>query len=42
MLAASLIGVFVIPPLYVLFQGLRERIKARFASKPGHTTAADH
>jgi multidrug efflux pump len=33
MLAASLIGVFAIPPLYVLFQGLRERIKAWFASK---------
>jgi hydrophobe/amphiphile efflux-1 (HAE1) family protein len=43
MLAASLIGVFAIPPLYVLFQGLRERIKARFGSKSGsHTPAADH
>ena len=30
MLAASLIGVFVIPPLYVLFQGLRERIKSKY------------
>jgi hydrophobe/amphiphile efflux-1 (HAE1) family protein len=29
MLAASLIGVFAIPPLYVLFQSLRERVKAR-------------
>jgi hydrophobe/amphiphile efflux-1 (HAE1) family protein len=34
MLAASLIGVFAIPPLYVMFQALRERIKARFGSKP--------
>jgi multidrug efflux pump subunit AcrB len=43
MLAASLIGVFAIPPLYVLFQDLRERIKAKFGTKPGsHTTAADH
>jgi hydrophobe/amphiphile efflux-1 (HAE1) family protein len=42
MLAASLIGVFAIPPLYVLFQGLRERVKARFGSKSGpHTPAAD-
>ena len=30
MLAASLIGVFAIPPLYVLFQGLRERIKSKY------------
>jgi hypothetical protein len=28
-----LIGIFAIPPLYVLFQGLRERIKERFGSK---------
>jgi multidrug efflux pump subunit AcrB len=33
MLAASLIGVFAIPPLYVLFQGLREQIKAKFGGK---------
>jgi hydrophobe/amphiphile efflux-1 (HAE1) family protein len=30
MLAASLIGIFLIPMLYVLFQGMRERVKARF------------
>jgi multidrug efflux pump subunit AcrB len=43
MLAASLIGVFAFPPLYVLFQGLHERIKARFGSKPSfYTAAADH
>jgi multidrug efflux pump subunit AcrB len=27
MLFASFIGIFVIPPLYVLFQGLRERLR---------------
>jgi multidrug efflux pump subunit AcrB len=27
MLAASLLGIFVIPPLYVVFQGVRERIR---------------
>ncbi len=31
MLAASSIGIFLIPMLYVTFQGLRERAKARFA-----------
>jgi len=29
MLAASLLGIFVIPPLYVLFQSLRERLKSK-------------
>src|SRR5215467_1940940 len=33
MLAASLLGIFVIPPLYVMFQGLRERLKSR--ANPG-------
>jgi pantothenate kinase type III len=28
MLAASFLGIFVIPGLYVLFQSLRERIKS--------------
>jgi Cu/Ag efflux pump CusA len=27
MIAASFLGIFVIPPLYVTFQGLRERLK---------------
>lgn len=27
MLAAALIGIFVIPALYVVFQGLRERLR---------------
>ncbi|WP_457106798.1 efflux RND transporter permease subunit, partial [Methylobacterium sp. P5_C11] len=38
MIAASFIGIFVIPPLYVLFQGLRERawsfVKARGERPP--------
>src|SRR4029450_3352382 len=29
MLAASLIGVFVIPPLYVMFQAIRERVEQK-------------
>jgi multidrug efflux pump subunit AcrB len=42
MLAASLIGVFAIPPLYVLFQGLRERIKARLGmGSPAPATTHD-
>ncbi|MGA8395207.1 MAG: efflux RND transporter permease subunit, partial [Pseudolabrys sp.] len=28
MLAASLLGIFVIPPLYVMFQAIRERLKS--------------
>jgi hydrophobe/amphiphile efflux-1 (HAE1) family protein len=28
MILASLVGIFAIPPLYVLFQGIRERLKA--------------
>jgi len=27
MIAASFLGIFAIPPLYVLFQGLRERLR---------------
>jgi hydrophobe/amphiphile efflux-1 (HAE1) family protein len=34
MLAASIIGIFMIPMLYVVFQTMREWVKARFASKP--------
>ena len=35
MLAASIIGIFMIPMLYVVFQGLREAIKSRlFARRP--------
>jgi multidrug efflux pump subunit AcrB len=34
MIAASTIGIFLIPMLYVTFQTLRERAKARFGAKP--------
>ena len=33
MLAASSLGIFLIPMLYVTFQTMRERVKARFAKK---------
>ena len=33
MIAASFIGIFAIPPLYVLFQGLREKVKGGFKKK---------
>ncbi len=38
MLAASSIGIFLVPMLYVTFQKLRERVKTRF----GGSTAAPH
>jgi len=34
MLAASLVGIFMIPMLYVVFQGMREGVKARFRRAP--------
>ena len=34
MIAASTIGIFIIPMLYVTFQSIRESIKSRFAGKP--------
>jgi Cu/Ag efflux pump CusA len=38
MLAASSIGIFMVPMLYVTFQSMRERVKARFggAGKDSH------
>ncbi len=36
MLAAAIVGVFLIPVLYVIFQKLRERVKGR--GGPGPTT----
>ena len=33
MLAASTLGIFLIPMLYVTFQSMRERVKARFSKK---------
>jgi hydrophobe/amphiphile efflux-1 (HAE1) family protein len=38
MIAASAIGIFVIPPLYVVFQWLRERIKGRGVARAAHGT----
>ncbi len=34
MIAASTLGIFLIPMLYVTFQTMRERVKARFGAKP--------
>jgi len=34
MLGATIIGIFLIPMLYVTFQTLRERAKRRFGSTP--------
>ncbi|MDQ0391162.1 efflux RND transporter permease subunit [Labrys monachus] len=42
MIGASLIGIFLIPMLYVLFQSLREGIKSRFTRKPAATPTAPH
>ncbi len=39
MIAASAIGIFLIPMLYVTFQTLRERVKARLSRKRAHTHA---
>jgi multidrug efflux pump subunit AcrB len=43
MLAASALGIFLIPMLYVAFQSLREWSKRRFASTPAreHADAAE-
>jgi hypothetical protein len=40
MIAASFLGIFVIPPLYVTFQGLRERLKPSSRPRPAPGTAA--
>ncbi len=37
MIAASAIGIFIIPMLYVTFQSMRERTKARFTGQPRPT-----
>ena len=39
MLAASALGIFLIPMLYVWFQSAREWAKARFAGTPNHEHA---
>jgi len=41
MLAASSLGIFLIPMLYVSFQRLRERTKARFGLERTRTQAAE-
>jgi multidrug efflux pump subunit AcrB len=35
MLAAAIIGIFIIPMLYVVFQTMREKTKQLFGPKPG-------
>ena len=42
MIAASTIGIFLIPMLYVTFPTMREKVKARFGKKPAATTPAAH
>jgi hypothetical protein len=39
MLAASILGIFVIPGLYVLFQTLREKLKGMAKRKPAVPSA---
>ncbi|MEH2568830.1 hydrophobe/amphiphile efflux-1 (HAE1) family protein [Bradyrhizobium sp. AZCC 2289] len=39
MIAASSIGIFLVPMLYTTFQRLRERLKGRFGRRPGVTNA---
>ena len=34
MLAASVIGIFIIPPLYVVFQRMREKVRGEAAARP--------
>jgi len=40
MIAASAIGIFLIPPLYVVFQRMRERIRGEAAARPRGAEAA--
>jgi hypothetical protein len=41
MIAASFLGIFVIPPLYVLFQSLRERAWGLMGGKGKRREAAE-
>jgi multidrug efflux pump subunit AcrB len=41
MLAASSIGIFMVPMLYVMFQRLRERVKTGFQANPKAEPAPD-
>jgi hypothetical protein len=40
MIGASCLGIFLIPPLYVTFQGLRERLKPSSRPTPAASEAA--
>jgi multidrug efflux pump subunit AcrB len=40
MIAASLLGIFLIPALYIVFQRLREAVKRRAGGAPSHSAAA--
>ena len=42
MIAASTLGIFLIPMLYVTFQTMRERVKARFGRKTPPRDAGQH
>ena len=42
MIVASSIGIFMIPMLYVTFQSMRERAKARLRRKPHAAEQAGH
>jgi hypothetical protein len=42
MIAASSIGVFLIPMLYATFQGMRERVKARFRGRVAARSREKH
>ncbi len=41
MIAASAVGIFVIPILYVVFQSLRERVKGRGGRRAAHKVMAE-
>ncbi|MBN9006170.1 MAG: multidrug efflux RND transporter permease subunit [Rhizobiales bacterium] len=42
MIAASSIGIFLVPMLYVVFQRMRERVKARFGGRRGTGSPSGH
>ena len=42
MIAASAFGIFLIPMLYVTFQGMREKAKARFGRTSGKALERVH
>jgi multidrug efflux pump subunit AcrB len=42
MIAASSIGIFLVPMLYATFQRLRERLKSRFGRHPAPSRSTRH